>query len=83
MDVQAILHSRKIIHSDPEIMSGIPVFVGSRVPVQTFFDYLESEEGLTELINDFPYLQAQAIAVLETIAKVVLHQQRSSRVHTP
>lgn len=65
-------------------MSGTLVFVGSRVPLlQTFFDYLEEEEGLTEFINDFPYLQTQAILVLETIAKVMLHQQRGFNVHTP
>ncbi|NJO40553.1 MAG: DUF433 domain-containing protein [Cyanobacteria bacterium CRU_2_1] len=82
MDIQEILRNREIIHSDPEIMSGIPVFVGSRVPLQTFFDYLEGEEGLTEFINDFPYLQTQAIIILETIAKAMLRQQRGSHVHT-
>jgi uncharacterized protein (DUF433 family) len=39
------LKNEGIIHSDPEIMSGTPVFVGSRVPLQTFFDYLEGTEG--------------------------------------
>ncbi|MHC5729620.1 MAG: DUF433 domain-containing protein [Nostoc sp.] len=45
MDIQKILRDRRIIHSDPEIMSGTPVFV-TRVPLQTFFDYLEGEAGL-------------------------------------
>lgn len=71
-----VLHSRKIIYSDPEIMSGVPVFKGSRVPLQTFFDYLEGEEGLKEFIDDFPYLKTQAIQVLENIAKVMIYRER-------
>ncbi|MHC5715557.1 MAG: DUF433 domain-containing protein [Nostoc sp.] len=47
---------RRIIHSDPEIMSGTPVYVGMRVPLQTFFDYLEGEAGLAEFLEDFPHL---------------------------
>ena len=38
---------QEIVHSDPEILSGTPVFVGSRVPVQSLFDYLEGGETLT------------------------------------
>ena len=33
---------KQILHSDPEILGGTPVFVGTRVPVQTLFDYLEA-----------------------------------------
>jgi len=75
MNVQEILQNRKIIHRDPDIMSGVPVFCGTRIPLQTFFDYLEGEEGLAEFINDFPYLQTQAIQVLDAIAKVMLSQE--------
>jgi uncharacterized protein (DUF433 family) len=46
MDIESCLHDRRIIHSDPEIMSGIPVFVGTRISLQTFFDYLQGEAGL-------------------------------------
>lgn len=67
MSVQEILRDRQIIHSDPEIMSGTPVFVGTRVPIQTFFDYLEGENGLAEFMDDFPYLRSQALQVLEVI----------------
>ena len=76
MEIMDVLHSRKIIYSDPEIMSGVPVFKGSRVPLQTFFDYLEGEEGLKEFIDDFPYLKTQAIQVLENIAKVMIYRER-------
>jgi uncharacterized protein (DUF433 family) len=82
MEVQDILRRRQVIHSDPEIMSGIPVFVGTRVPLQTFFDYLEGDEGLTEFLEDFPHLKEQALKVLEVIARKMLEQERSTGVHS-
>jgi uncharacterized protein (DUF433 family) len=72
MDIQKSLCDRRIIHSDPEIMSGVPVFVGTRVPLQTFFDYLEGEAGLAEFLEDFPHLQAQVFQVVEVIGKEIL-----------
>jgi uncharacterized protein (DUF433 family) len=68
------LSQRQIVHSDPDIMSGVPVFIGTRVPLQTLFDYLESEEGLSEFSEDFSHLKIPAIQVLETIARVVLYR---------
>jgi uncharacterized protein (DUF433 family) len=54
------------IHSDPEIMGGTPVFVGTRVPVQTLLDYLEAGDSLDEFLDHFPSVtRDQAVAVLE------------------
>ncbi|MCC5614171.1 DUF433 domain-containing protein [Nostoc sp. CHAB 5836] len=53
MDIQKVLRDRRIISCDPDIMSGTSVFVGTRVPLQTFFDYLEGEAGLTEFLEIF------------------------------
>lgn len=51
---------------NPEIMSGTPVFAGTRVPIQNFFDYLENGEDLDEFLDDFPSVTKQAaLAVLE------------------
>jgi uncharacterized protein (DUF433 family) len=51
---------------DPEILSGTPVFRGTRVPVQNLFDYLEGGETLDAFLLQFPGVsRAQAIAVLE------------------
>ena len=72
MNIEEVLEKKGIIHSNPEIMSGVSVFVGTRVPLQTFFDYLEGEEGLAEFINDFSYLENQAIKVLENLAKMMI-----------
>ncbi|OFV91228.1 MAG: hypothetical protein A3H28_13315 [Acidobacteria bacterium RIFCSPLOWO2_02_FULL_61_28] len=56
----------KIVHSDPEILGGIPVFVGTRVPVKTLYDYLEAGDSLDEFLNDFPSVtRKQAVAALE------------------
>jgi uncharacterized protein (DUF433 family) len=80
--INDILDRLGIIHTDPEIMSGSPVFVGTRVPLQTFFDYLEGESGLTEFLEDFPHLSSQAIKVLETIARVMLSQEQKLSAHS-
>jgi uncharacterized protein (DUF433 family) len=58
---------RSILHTDPDIMSGVPVFIGTRVPLQTLFDYLEDEDGLSEFSEDFPHLKIPTIQVLESI----------------
>lgn len=56
---------RQIVHSDPEIVSGTPVFVGTRVPVQALLDYLEGGETIEEFLDDFPSVsREQAIAFL-------------------
>jgi len=58
--------SAPVIHSDPEIMGGIPVFVGTRVPLRNLIDYLEGGYSLDEFLDDFPSVsREQALAVLE------------------
>ena len=55
-----------IIHSDPEIMGGTPVFVGTRVPLQNLIDYLEGGESVEDFLEAFPRVNRdQVIAVIE------------------
>ncbi len=55
---------------DPEVMSGAPVFVGTRVPIQNLFDYIEGGEDLSEFLDDFPSVTKEAaVAVLEMAKK--------------
>ena len=62
-----------IIDSDPEILSGTPVFIGTRVPVQALFDYLEGGETLGEFVRQFPSVRrVQAIAVLDLARAALL-----------
>jgi uncharacterized protein (DUF433 family) len=82
VNIQETLDRQGVIHTDPEIMSGAPVFVGTRVPLQTLFDYLEGETGLAEFSEDFPHLRGQAIQVLESIAKAMLAQEPKIRAHS-
>jgi len=64
---------RQIVHSDPEIVSGTPVFVGTRVPVQALLDYLEGGETLDEFLDDFPSVsREQAVAFLEEAGRALL-----------
>ncbi|MSQ06199.1 MAG: DUF433 domain-containing protein [Dehalococcoidia bacterium] len=61
-----------IIHSNPDIFGGTPVFVGTRVPVKTLLDYLEAGEALDVFLGHFPSVsRAQAVAALE-LAKEML-----------
>lgn len=54
------------IHSDPEILGGTPVFLGTGVPFQTLLDHLEAGDPLDEFLEDFPTVsREQAIAALE------------------
>ena len=64
---------KQIVHSDPEIVSGTPVFVGTRVPAQALLDYLEGGETLEEFLDDFPSVsREQAIAFLEEAGRALL-----------
>lgn len=55
-----------VIHRDPEILGGTPVFVGTRVPAQALIDYLEGGHSLDAFLDDFPTVsREQAIAALE------------------
>lgn len=61
-----------VVHSDPDILGGTAVFVGTRVPVKTMLDYLEAGDSLDEFLDHFPSVShEQAIAVLE-LAKEML-----------
>lgn len=55
-----------IVHTHPEILSGTPVFVGTRVPVRALLDYLEAGDSLEEFLEDFPGVRReQAVQFLE------------------
>ena len=57
---------RPVVHRDPDILGGTPVFVGTRVPVKNLFDYLEAGDSLDEFLSSFPSVKReQAVAALE------------------
>lgn len=64
-----------IIVKDPGILSGTPVFRGTRVPLQALLDYLEGGETLDEFLDDFPTVTREAaIAVLECAKSALVGQ---------
>lgn len=64
-EARAHVPSKGIVHSDPEILGGTPVFVGTRVPVRSLFDYLEGGDALDEFLDDFPSVaREQAVAAI-------------------
>ena len=55
-----------VTHRHPEILSGTPVFVGTRVPVRSLFDYFQGGDTLEEFLRQFPSVKReQTIAVLD------------------
>lgn len=62
-----------IIISNTGILSGTPVFQGTRVPVQTLLDYLEADDSIEKFLDDFPTVtHEQAVAVLEVAKEKLL-----------
>lgn len=58
--------TENVIVKDPEILGGTPVFRGTRVPLQTLFDYLEGGDTLEQFLDGFPSVSREmAIAALE------------------
>lgn len=71
MSVQEV--NQDIVERDPEILGGTPVFRGTRVPIQTLFDYLEAGESLGEFLDDFPTVtREQTLRLLESAKELVL-----------
>lgn len=59
------MRENDVIHSDPEILAGEPVFVGTRVPLKNLFDYLEAGDSLEVFLDEFPDVtREQALAAL-------------------
>ena len=73
--------NKSVIHSDPEILGGTPVFLGTRVPIESLFDHLEGGVSLDEFLDDFPSVtKEQAISLLE-IANKMLTSQKAGQLY--
>ena len=69
-----------VVHSDPDILGGTPVFIGTRVPVQNLIDYLEAGDSLEDFLKSFPSVtREQAIAALELARAALEAHAHSSR----
>jgi uncharacterized protein (DUF433 family) len=62
-----------VVTSSPDVMGGTPVFAGTRVPVETFLDYIEGGESIDDFLEGFPSVtREQVIAFLEETKARVL-----------
>jgi uncharacterized protein (DUF433 family) len=69
-----------VVHSDPEILGGTPVLVGTRVPYRNLIDYLERDQTLDEFLDSFQTVsREQAVAALEVAHKAVSDRAHSAR----
>ena len=63
---------KPVVHRDPEILGGTPVFVGTRVPIKNLFDYLQAGDSLDDFLTSFPSVtREQAVAALELAREVL------------
>ena len=69
-----------VIHSDPEILGGTPVFTGTRVPVKNLLDYLAAGDSLETFLDHFPSVsREQAVAALQVAKELLTTRARSAR----
>jgi uncharacterized protein (DUF433 family) len=69
-----------IIHSDPGILGGTPVFVGTRVPVRILFEFLSAGDTLDQFLDAFPTVaRQQVVALLEGVESIVEDSARTAR----
>ena len=77
-------NSSTIVHSDPEILGGTTVFVGTRVPLKSLYDYLKAGESLEEFLDHFPSVsREQAIAALELARELTDAHAVSAQYNRP
>jgi uncharacterized protein (DUF433 family) len=74
-----MIRTQPVVHSDPDIMGGVPVFVGTRVPVRTLLDYLAAGDTLEEFLDHFPTVtREQAVAALGQANELLVSNARSA-----
>lgn len=72
-DVRTRLPNGRVYHSNPEILGGTPVFVGTRVPVETLMEWLSGGYTLEEFLENFPTVaREQAVAFIDEATEAAL-----------
>jgi uncharacterized protein (DUF433 family) len=73
------MQATSVIHSDPEVLGGTPVFAGTRVPLKNLIDYLEGGHPLDEFLDDFPSVTREhVVAALEEAQTVLSERARAA-----
>ena len=69
----------RVAHQHPEILGRTPVFIGTRIPLRSLFDYLEGGETIDEFLHQFPSVKReQAIAALELACDTLIADTHSA-----
>jgi uncharacterized protein (DUF433 family) len=69
-----------VYHADPEILGGVPVFRGTRVPVQSLFDHLKAGDSIAVFLDGFPSVRReQVVAVLEEKEKQIAGEPKTTQ----
>lgn len=69
-----------VVHSDPEILGGVPVFVGTRVPFRNLIDYLARNHSLDDFLDAFPTVsREQVVSALDAANEAVTARARAAR----
>lgn len=70
---------RVVVHSEPAILGGVPVFVGTRVPLQNLIDYLSGGDSLEDFLRSFPTVtREQVVAALEQAGEALASRARAA-----
>lgn len=67
-----VLDRNVVVHRDPDILGGTPVFVGTRVPIKSLFDYLEAGDSLDVFLAEFPSVTREQAVTALALAREVL-----------
>ena len=59
----------QVISRDPDILSGTPVFAGTRVPVRILFDYLEAGDSVDVFLEEYPHISRDIVISVLELAK--------------
>lgn len=74
-----MIATTSVIHSDPDILGGTPVFTGTRVPIHALLDYLAAGDPLSEFLEDFPSVsREQAVAALQLAKQMLVSHANSA-----
>lgn len=68
----AVMDAKQIVHTDPEILGGTPIFVGTRVPVHALIDFLEGGDTIEDFLENYPGVsREQVVAFLEEASEAL------------
>lgn len=63
------MNKESVIEVDPEKLGGTPVFIGTRVPIQNLFDYLEGGDSIEVFLDHFPTVEREQVMALFALVK--------------